>query len=670
MDELGIETKREIVKLVFPELRYGGDPDIERYFELRRTGRLSQALSVYNGPLKARYPEDSSRVLLLKLYREGDPRYPSCQESLVFALAERLALRAKANIDLIVAPLAKADLSDALRALKAVESVLSRLPVEASGALGLLTKYDGFARVLGYREVLVGRALDLIHEYDAVSHADDPREYDFIARSEAIEARRQAGRRAGSRAEELAAAREDSYDFVSRSEELERRRKVARDDGRRYFDPSRIKFSEADKARVEISPALTRREDKVLALCAKYWSLTKDANFERTAFLYSRKYGGKHFEVFRAVKLGRQRGASDDEILSAVAGILTTSYSYSVSGDLYMQVMWRRLRARMEARAIAERLAAPGPEALTRAKPKSTPESRVRARKAEFSAEAEIRAAAREGEVPAPPAGDESPTRISMTESVRQRLAAPPEFALRETTARASARRVEVPRASPPAARRPEPVRRTALPGQPGPARPAETGAPRPAASPAAAPQLPAPCPAPDRRAQIAVPAVLVSPKPPRTASLSFKGGGASGGGISDPSETLRPATKASGRRLLAPTPAAPEPVAVIKAKRGSISDEIRKLSGKSYDVYREIFLEKVRDHIHRALLANQTRSHGLFDTAANEAEDQVFGFVSAHYDDPFMDWESSAERVAVETLGFSMPSLRPVIETCFRSIA
>ena len=50
---------------------------------------------------------------------------------------------------------------------------------------------------------------------------------------------------------------------------------------------------------------MTRREDKVLALCAKYWSLAKDAAFERMVFLYSRKYGGKHFEVFRAVKLGR-----------------------------------------------------------------------------------------------------------------------------------------------------------------------------------------------------------------------------------------------------------------------------------------------------------------------------------------------------------------------------
>ena len=97
-----------------------------------------------------------------------------------------------------------------------------------------------------------------------------------------------------------------------------------------------------------------------------------------------------------------------------------------------------------------------------------------------------------------------------------------------------------------------------------------------------------------------------------------------------------------------------------IRAKRGSISDSIRKLSGKTYDVYKEIFLEKVRDHIRRELLASQTRRHGIFDTAANEAENHIYGFITDHYDDPFMDWERSAERAAVETLGFPWGASSP----------
>jgi hypothetical protein len=130
----------------------------------------------------------------------------------------------------------------------------------------------------------------------------------------------------------------------------------------------------------------------------------------------------------------------------------------------------------------------------------------------------------------------------------------------------------------------------------------------------------------------------------------------------------LKPATRSRSDRLQARRPA-PEPIREIRASHGSISDSIRKLSGRTYDVYREIFLEKVRDHIHRGLLANKSRSHGLFDTAVNDAEDQVYGFMLAHYDDPFMDWEHSAERDAVEALGFSLPSLAPIIESCFRKL-
>jgi hypothetical protein len=537
MDEPSVEVKREIVKLVFPDLRYGGDPDVARYYELRKAGRIAQALAVYNCALRARYPEDASRVRLLKLYREGDPRYAACQDGLILGFASRLSARIRANIDLIVAPLERADLSDALRALKAVESVLSRLPGEDEGAQDLLVRYDRFARALGHRPVLVRRALDLVREYDAVSRADSPAEYDFVARSAALEARRRAAARPA----------------------------AAKAPAPSYFDPARISFSEADKARVEVSAALARREDKVLGLCAKYWPLWNDAAFERMVFLYSRKFGGKHFEVFRAIKLGRARAATDDEILSAVAGVLTTGYSYSVSGDQYMQIMWRRLRARMEARAIALRLAAPGPEATTRGGPGPALESRVRARRAEYSG----------GTLASP--RDEG---ISLRAA--SRVAAPPE------------RRVAAPKV-----------------------------APQPELTPAG---------------------------PAREAAL-------------------RPAGKARGSLLLVRSPAGPEPLREIRATRVSISDAIRKLSGKNYDVYKKIFLEKVREHIRRALLSNQTRSHSIFDTAANDAEDQVYGFIAAHYDDPFMDWERSAERNAVEALGFAMPSLMPIVEACFKKL-
>jgi hypothetical protein len=633
MDELSNTTKQEIIKLLFPDLRYGGDPDIERYFEFRKTGRLGQALAIYNGALRVRYADDASRIAMLKLYRENDPRYAAYQEGLLLEFAGKLSLRIRRNIDLITAPLEKADLSDALRALKAVESVLSRLPGETDSALALLSRYEQFARVLGHRQTLARRALELVREYDAVSRSDSPADYDFVARSAAIEERRRSSSSASPRVSY--GEREESYDFVSRSESLEAKRKSAERRAPNYFDPNRIKFSNADKARVEISSALARREDKVIAFCAKYWPLARDAAFERMVFLYSRKFGGKHFEVFRAIKIGRIRGATDDEILNSVAAILTTSYNYSVSGDLYMQVMWRRIRARMEAQALAERLAAPGPV------------SRVRARHAAFAAESSPDA---EGlDVPAtiapPAAGDEAPTRFVRRTGEH---AVPPSFAVKEASVRSRAS--EAARGAPPILRSENESKKTERM-----ARRAETdNAERPISSPA---------PHEDGRG-------------PRSASRATGQRHATGKSKQRsvateprPAPVLRPAAKSKGTSLLNRSPVGPEPVREIRSRRGSISDSIRKLSGRTYDVYKVIFLEKVRDHIHKVLLASQTRSHGIFDTAANDAEDQVFGFITAHYDDPFMDWEHSAEREVVESLGFSMPSLAPVIESCFKKL-
>jgi len=655
MDALKPEIKRELIRRVFPDLRYGGDPDIERYFELRRDRRLAEALDVYNGRLRVRYPDDSARVALLRLYRERDPRYASYQDSLILELGDKLARRIAANIDLIVSHLERAELSDAFTALKAVESVLTRFGGDTEAALTQLARYEEFSRLLNHRSLLCGRALELVREYDAVARADSPADYDFIARSEAIEQRRRAAlsSRSGSASSWV---REERYDFVAMSAEHELRAKAQARAHSHYFDPAKIKFSAQERGRVEIPDSLRRREDRVLVFCAKYWNQVRDPAFDRLVFLYARKYGTSHYEIFRAVKMGRLRGSSDDEILSEVSGILTTSYSYSVSGDLYMQVMWRRLRSRMEARAIEHRLAAPGPESRVRA-------AHAERRKTLGPAETESRTR-RE---PEPSAPQEAPTRGFAARA--------PQFALREASRRAAAQAALRKPTTPPAPagkpaaqerKRPEgaaePELRTAVRARlPEPER--RSGYPAPSREPSRIVGSPEPQ-EPERRVAALQADAHSSPRP-----AVGESGPARARENPTPPELLTPVAKPSGSRLLVRPPAGPEPVPRIEGRGGSISDRIRSLSGKAYDVYREIFLEEVRGHIHRYLLSHQTKSHGLFDTAANEAEDQIFGFMAAHYDDPFMDWDHSAERAVAEGLGFSLPSLDPIVEACFKNL-
>ena len=55
-DAFSSGPRREIVESVFPELRHGDDPALERYLELRKEGKIVAALALYNGSLLARYP--------------------------------------------------------------------------------------------------------------------------------------------------------------------------------------------------------------------------------------------------------------------------------------------------------------------------------------------------------------------------------------------------------------------------------------------------------------------------------------------------------------------------------------------------------------------------------------------------------------------------------------
>jgi len=43
MEHRTADVRELILERVFPELRYGEDPDIERYFDLRASGRMLEA---------------------------------------------------------------------------------------------------------------------------------------------------------------------------------------------------------------------------------------------------------------------------------------------------------------------------------------------------------------------------------------------------------------------------------------------------------------------------------------------------------------------------------------------------------------------------------------------------------------------------------------------------
>jgi hypothetical protein len=102
-----------------------------------------------------------------------------------------------------------------------------------------------------------------------------------------------------------------------------------------------------------------------------------------------------------------------------------------------------------------------------------------------------------------------------------------------------------------------------------------------------------------------------------------------------------------------------------LGAAKGSVQDRLRELSGRSYDVYEDRFLSKARSSIRKVLGTGK----GLFFNLPEEAEDMVYNFLRDHYSDPYMDWEASADRKNLLTMGFDLPSINPVIDECYRSL-
>jgi hypothetical protein len=102
---------------------------------------------------------------------------------------------------------------------------------------------------------------------------------------------------------------------------------------------------------------------------------------------------------------------------------------------------------------------------------------------------------------------------------------------------------------------------------------------------------------------------------------------------------------------------------------RGSVSDAIKRLSGRSYDVYRDIFLAKARPAIREVLLRQPDRPASLFGEELNEAENLVHEFLERNYSNPFMDWKSSDQYARIETTGYHLENMEEVIEACYKRL-
>jgi hypothetical protein len=431
-----------------------------------------------------------------------------------------------------------------------------------------------------------------------------------------------------------------------------------------------VVFSAADLARIEIPP-FSRIEDQILGYCVKYWSAVEDPAFERILFLYSRKYGKKNYDVYMAIRRGQQAKHRDDEILASIMGVLVTGYYYSIQGDLYLQRNWNAIKHALANQVKAPAaLPPPAPREQKRKEPKQI-EAKPKTRRNAARPETERRKTPRPQAVSARPAA-------ASARPARPTVRPPAARPLARSEARPPARSAASSGASPKIAPRPKskaapkiaprspvsarPAAVTARPARPAASKPVQikTAVPRPVKVPYKLK------PAPETKtvivARAAPPARPVAAKPPVRPAAPPK-----------PLVSAPPPVQKGYRPAPFVPPSPPRKLPRQKVftnktlgkAKGSVSDRLKQLSGRSYDVYQDRFLTKARASIRKILGTGR----GLFFNLPEEAEDLVYNFLRDHYSDPYMDWEDSADRRNLLSMGFDLPSLHPVIDECYRTL-
>lgn len=548
--------KLSILKIEFPNLSFEEDADIERYYQLRKDGYQKEALNIYNAALKRKFPDDSTRIKLLHFYRSRDPGFPVLLRQCLISMADLFIERLEKNIDFLTRDTGKLNINDAYSVIKTTENLISSLSPSRHEAVAKAERYTLYARMLKYKEPLMEKTALLIRQY--VNESVD--------------------------------SVENLKQEQSRAKRAEEERKKAAGT-KPLFDLSKIHFSKEDIKRIEIPGDITREEDKVLAYCTKYWTKVSDAAFERTIFLYSRKYNTKHYEVFQEIKFGRLNKRRDGDILTNVLGTITTGYFYSVQGDIYLQNMWRRIREQ------AGFVSKPEPETAAPLKQEAKPE--------------------KDRKTKAPKTGKNKKRNLKSGKKTAKK-----------------------------------------------------TGNKRTALSPAKGRIEKAPG---KDKGKITGNRVLnqgvMKKSPGMTTGKAVTIKPDSGNKVSteknSPVDSIKiqsyiPQDKRGSIVFTAPKGKRPE---------ASISDYIKNLSGKSYDVYKDLFMSSIVPFIRKSIERNPEVPIRFFGSSIGKAEETVYKFLTENYDNPFLDWNSSEEKKKLDKMGYRIDSVYNIVSQWFKSL-
>ncbi len=305
------QSEKFILNQEFPDLSLSGDDDIERYFIYRKQGREKEAIFLYNTKLRNRYPNEALRIALISAYRKKDPMFTALLTQCLKSLANRTIERTKEIITFISEYIGKVSKANVLSIVSQCEAVVSRISQDRYQVLPFTEKYLRYASYFNFRKKEMEEATHIIKLYISG-------EFSYLVMRE------------------------------------ENRIKNQKKEKKPFFDFSKVSFTKTQESLILISPKIERIEDKVIAYIAQYLPICLDSSFENLVLLYSKKYRTKHYDIFRAIKNTVLARKNDDELLTNVLVTVSDGYYYSISGDVYLQSEWSKLKDNLREAKIAK----------------------------------------------------------------------------------------------------------------------------------------------------------------------------------------------------------------------------------------------------------------------------------------------------------------------------
>jgi len=103
-------------------------------------------------------------------------------------------------------------------------------------------------------------------------------------------------------------------------------------------------------------------------------------------------------------------------------------------------------------------------------------------------------------------------------------------------------------------------------------------------------------------------------------------------------------------------------PISPPKEQPLSIAETVKRVTGKNYGIYRDLFFKEIRPSIRAILQHSAVQKLSFFGTEQNNAENIIYRFLEMNYDNPYQQWQGSQQQSDVLAQGFRVDSLEPII--------